>query len=58
MKLVERSGEWRIEGEGKERASVAYGRSNGDQITFSFDPQMLLPSAYLNEAQGANLQVL
>jgi hypothetical protein len=49
MKLVERSGEWRIEGEGKERASVAYATSNGDQITYSFDAQDTVHESRVDE---------
>ena len=49
MKLVERSGEWRIEGEGQERASVAYATSNGDQITYSFNAQDTVHESCVDE---------
>lgn len=35
MKLVERDGEWKIEGVGKERASVAYATSHGQEVAYS-----------------------
>jgi hypothetical protein len=39
MKLVEEKGRWRIEGSGKERASVAYARLQGDRIIYSHEEQ-------------------
>lgn len=37
MKLVNENGKWRIEGEGKERARIAYARRDGDQISYSVE---------------------
>lgn len=37
MKLARENGKWRIEGEGKERARIAYARLDGDQITYSIE---------------------
>jgi hypothetical protein len=35
MTLVERAGEWSIEGAGKERARIAYATLNGDDLSYS-----------------------
>jgi predicted glycosyltransferase len=35
MKLVRDNGKWRIEGQGKERARIAYAAVNGDKIVYS-----------------------
>ena len=35
MELVCEGGKWRVEGPGKERASVAYAYATGDSVTFS-----------------------
>ncbi len=43
MKLIRRSGEWRIEGSGKDRASIAYAAAHGDQVTYSFEAQDAFP---------------
>ncbi len=36
MSLVCHEGQWRIEGEGSERARIAYACADGDQVTYSF----------------------
>jgi hypothetical protein len=54
MKLIQTPRGWQVEGEGKERASIAYAASNGDEITYSFDPQDAAPERHLDEAQRAN----
>lgn len=36
MKLVSNGSTWEIEGEGKERARIAYARLDGDSVTYSF----------------------
>jgi hypothetical protein len=37
MKLVEVDGSWRIEGEGRERARIAYASEKGGQLVYSFE---------------------
>lgn len=51
MRLVNDKGKWRIEGEGKERARIAYARRKGDQVVYSVEgeqgearPQFRSPS--------------
>jgi hypothetical protein len=41
MKLVNKDGEWKIEGIGSERARVAYAREQGGKLVYSFHPQLL-----------------
>jgi len=36
MRLVRRNGHWQIEGEGRERAQIAYATVSGDTVTYSF----------------------
>ena len=38
MKIVGESGEWRIEGPGRERAKLAYACLRGDRICYTFQP--------------------
>jgi hypothetical protein len=40
MKLVQEAGQWRIEGEGKERARIAYAHAVGDGAAYSFKEKM------------------
>jgi hypothetical protein len=37
MKLVDQDGKWRIEGEGKERARVAYATLVGEKIAYEIE---------------------
>lgn len=37
MELVARDGEWRIEGQGSERARIAYATLSNDRLTYAFD---------------------
>jgi len=37
MRLVNEEGGWRIEGEGKERARIAYARRKGDQVVYTVE---------------------
>jgi hypothetical protein len=37
MRLVEENGQWRIEGPGKERARIAFARTEGDEITYHLE---------------------
>jgi hypothetical protein len=40
MRLVNQKGEWRIAGEGKERARIAYARLEGDQLVYVVEPEL------------------
>ena len=37
MRLVNGNGKWRIEGEGKERARIAYARRSGDEVVYTVE---------------------
>jgi hypothetical protein len=41
MTLVEQDGQWRIEGEGSERASIAYASEKDGRLVLSLDPAPL-----------------
>ena len=43
MNLVYEKGKWQIRGPGSERAVIAYARSDGDRLSYSFDCQMQTP---------------
>jgi hypothetical protein len=38
MTVVNRAGQWHIEGLGRERARLAFACLTGDQIMYTFDP--------------------
>jgi hypothetical protein len=40
MRLVNEQGKWRIAGEGKERARIAYARLEGDQLVYLVEPEL------------------
>ncbi len=42
MRLVCNDGQWRIEGEGRERASIAYATIEGDKLTYSLAGETML----------------
>jgi len=39
MKLVPQGDGWRIEGEGNQRARIAYAREHDEQLVYSLTPQ-------------------
>lgn len=58
MKLVRQGNTWRIEGEGKERARVAYAHLVDGRLSYSFDPVHAEDGASVTESLVPSIEVL
>ena len=57
MKLVEDSNGWRIEGQGHERARIAYACEEGGRLSFKFDEQSREESTAIRASSAQSLEV-
>jgi glycosyltransferase involved in cell wall biosynthesis len=57
MKLVRQGNTWRIEGEGKERARIAYAHLVDGRLSYSFDPVHAEEDVFVNESVVPSIEV-